>query len=163
MTDHISAKLFSGKKRKLQSQIMKLIATNHHTQESLVYKKTANGLMKLSEQELDSLFSMIVLAVEKPFEKKVEKSQKEEMQEAVQGLMHCVNSFSYRDLDFVEEINRTHPTLQQNLFRLMITAIKNWADHGDKGWYDLRSEATCKICQKIVKRMGDEMSGVPMV
>ena len=162
MTDHISAKLFSGKKRKLQSQIMKLIATNH-LKVSPIYEKTSKGLMKLSEQELESLWSMVVCSTTKPVEKKVEKSEKEQMQEAVQGLMHCVNSMSFFPPDFVEEINRTHPTLQQSMFRLIIAAIKNWANNGDKGWYDLRSEATCKICQKIVKRMGDEMSGVPMV
>ena len=50
---------------------------------------------------------------------------------------------------FIEEFNKTHPTLQQGTMTLMLSCIIAMAEKQDNGWTDLRNEASGKIAQQI--------------
>lgn len=68
-----------------------------------------------------------------------------------------VNSFSTDKEGFVEEINRTHRTLQQSMFRIIIDLIKMWSDMYENKRYDLRNEKTCELCNKIYKEFEKDL------
>ncbi len=58
--------------------------------------------------------------------------------------------------EFVEQlISRTHRTLQQQIMNLFIASIEKWASLGTDQ-YDLRNEATVKLCKKIIAATGDK-------
>ena len=60
-------------------------------------------------------------------------------------------------------IDRTHRTQQQYVARFMVKLIKGWAESYDANMYDLRNEATCKLCSKIVKAIPEEDFYLPFV
>ncbi len=50
---------------------------------------------------------------------------------------------------FIDQLGRTHRTLQQNYGRLLVASILCFAKMQDEGWYDLRNEALCQMCKKL--------------
>jgi hypothetical protein len=50
---------------------------------------------------------------------------------------------------FVDEIAHSHRTLQQNFGGLLKVVIAHFASLNKEGWYDLRNEATVKMCAKL--------------
>jgi len=65
-------------------------------------------------------------------------------------LSNFVNNFNCDVDGFVREITNQHRTLQQNAFRLFMRCIVEWANRDDCQ-FDLRNEATVKICKEIMK------------
>lgn len=75
--------------------------------------------------------------------------------EMAQMLDEFVNSSGSDEIpEFVEQVCRTHRTLQQGMMRLFLACIEAWA--GDKGGHDLRNEATVRLCRRIVEATGDK-------
>ena len=65
---------------------------------------------------------------------------------------------------FAACVTSEHRTLQQGMMRLFTACIEKWAEQADKGQYDLRNEATVKLCKKIVEATGDKYDrGLPLV
>lgn len=62
-----------------------------------------------------------------------------------------VNNMSLNTEQTAEKLVRDHPTLQQSKFRVMMSAIKLWADMYDANRYDLRNQYTCEMSKKIMK------------
>jgi hypothetical protein len=59
--------------------------------------------------------------------------------------------------EFAEELcHRTHRTLQQSAFGVMLDCIRLWAQNAAPGNFDLRNEATVKLAEKIFTRFDDE-------
>jgi hypothetical protein len=79
--------------------------------------------------------------------------------EVARKLSDTVNSFdNYPVLEgFVSEVcDQTHRTLQANIGRLIFACIRRWAEHYSHNRYDLRNEALCKSCRRIVEYMDKE-------
>jgi len=67
------------------------------------------------------------------------------------------NSGALASKQFAEELcNKTHRTLQQSSFKVMLACIDHWAKHGDTGNYDARNEATVMTCRRIVESFGND-------
>ena len=83
---------------------------------------------------------------------------KKEMQEAWDKFSHAINNFSYEDQAeaFCEVLSNEHRTLQQNFWRMMIQVIKKYAKMKE-GWYDLRNEASVKMCRELGKYLEDHL------
>jgi len=68
---------------------------------------------------------------------------------------------------FIEQLNCKHRTLQQSFMRnIIIPMLKKWAGNLDKGWYDLRNQATCQLSQDIINKAiipFEETNGLPYV
>lgn len=74
-----------------------------------------------------------------------------------------VNCMNLDSSDFVEAVLRDHPTLQQNLMRVIMKLVKSWADLESSHRYDLRSEATIKAAKQIVDNWDDIGPYLPFV
>lgn len=72
--------------------------------------------------------------------------------ELAQAMCDMVNSTSTQaQIEFADEMMRQHRTLQQASFGVMLTCIATWAKEGERGYFDMRNEATVSTCQEIVK------------
>jgi len=90
------------------------------------------------------------------------KSDEEFARAAQEQLSRFVNKYGCPQSEFAEFVMSDHRTLQQSMMRLFVECIKGWAEKAEKKDYDLRNEATCKLCQKIVARFDDEL-GLPFI
>ena len=73
-------------------------------------------------------------------------------QEVAKDLFDALNWMSMEKeviQGFMNQVQSTHRTLQQNFGGLLIAAIKHFAEMYDKGWYDARNEALCKMCKAM--------------
>jgi hypothetical protein len=87
----------------------------------------------------------------------------DEAKKVVDILSRFVNGFNREEREaFVTALMIEHRTLQQSMARLFFQCIGKWAEYGEKGMFDGRNEATCKLCKKIVDTFGDEM-GLPYI
>ena len=81
------------------------------------------------------------------------------VKEAVSTIIKEINVMGNEEMvgqAVVEELGRTHRTLQQNFFRdVVVPLINHYAEMNEKGWYDLRNEDTCK-CAAQLKPVLDE-------
>jgi len=64
--------------------------------------------------------------------------------------------------EFVKETvdvicHRTHRTQQQVIMGMMIGMIYQWSEDFKNKNYDLRNEATCKLCNKIWEAFANDM------
>jgi len=66
-------------------------------------------------------------------------------------LMQFVNAYGFDKEGFVNEVMRSHNTLQQALFGLFLSCCKRWEEHGKQGWYDARNDYTVKKSTEIMK------------
>lgn len=67
-------------------------------------------------------------------------------------LSSVLNSMTYEEeviKGFVEGITLQHRTLQQSSMRAILVLISEWAKMEENKRYDLRNEATVKMCKKI--------------
>jgi len=53
--------------------------------------------------------------------------------------------------------HRTHRTQQQVIMGMMIGMIYQWSEDFKNKNYDLRNEATCKLCNKIWEAFANDM------
>ena len=77
-----------------------------------------------------------------------------------------INSANQEDLqEFVEGITRgMHRTLQQKTMGAVCTLIRAWANcAGSEGDYDLRNEATVKLCRKICEKFDKYDMMLPLI
>jgi hypothetical protein len=81
--------------------------------------------------------------------------ERKSTEEVVQTLSDFVNSFNCEYEDFAKEVMGEHRTLQQNIMRLFIATIQEWAKQEN---FDLRNEDTVKLCKRIIKEFGDDGS-----
>lgn len=81
-----------------------------------------------------------------------------------EALANAVNGFTDDDYrQFAEAMcHREHRTLQQNFFRAMVAAIKQWAEDCREGRFDLRNEGTVKLSAQIVQSV-DDLERLPHV
>ena len=84
-------------------------------------------------------------------------------QEAAQALASFCNDYGADDEGFMDEIHRTHRTLQQGVGRLMVQLIKQWAQDYQSGNYDDRNKAVCELSRDIVKKVQPEMLYLPLI
>ena len=80
---------------------------------------------------------------------KVQREYREEGKRIVKSLSDAVNVMGFQDFvieGMIEEFQRTHPTLQQGIGRVIIELIQHGAEQYELGHYDLRNEAWCKLC-----------------
>ena len=68
------------------------------------------------------------------------------------SLGDAVNSMDTRDfiLGFVEELSRTHRTLQQAATGVMVGWFIHLASLREKGYFDGRNEASVKLAERII-------------
>jgi len=85
-----------------------------------------------------------------------EREEEKEAKEIKEKVFSYINNMGHNKEFLAKIFTDQHPTIQQSLFGVIVIAIKKWAEDCDKGWYDLRNEATCKACKKIVETFGKE-------
>ena len=80
----------------------------------------------------------------------VHKNKKELIDQAVENLQDALNDISFGADEASEilliSIENTHRTLQQETIGTLINTIIKYAD---TKWFDLRNEASVKLCQTI--------------
>lgn len=73
--------------------------------------------------------------------------------EAFETIISALNSMNYEHevTDALNDVlSKLHPTLQQNFMKhLIIPAINKFAEKKEKGYYDLRNEASCILASKL--------------
>lgn len=84
--------------------------------------------------------------------------QLEKAKEAVETISGLVNDMLLPDTLIARQFMTLHRTLQQNLFRIFILTIGQWAmqEH-----YDARNEAAVKLSKKIMEIPG--ISAIPYI
>ena len=72
------------------------------------------------------------------------------MEKIAENLVNAINDMGHDVAPFVDKVVlRTHRTLQQSIFGLVVKLIYKWAEMADTGLYDLRNEYTCTMCAKL--------------
>jgi len=71
--------------------------------------------------------------------------------EAARKIMDGVNCCSDREFveGFLDELRRTHRTLQQGYGKIVIESILAFAEMNDGNWTDARNEAICELSAKL--------------
>lgn len=64
---------------------------------------------------------------------------------------------------FVVAMTSMHRTLQQSFTRLIVLWFKQLAEMHDKGLYDLRNEASCKLAKEVMKLEESGKTSLPFV
>ncbi len=80
-------------------------------------------------------------------------------EEMAEMLEEFANGASSKDMAaFTEKVtDGIHRTLQQKCMRLFVACIEAWASRAERpGLYDMRNEATVKLCKKMVDATGDK-------
>jgi len=80
-------------------------------------------------------------------EKKENKLGRKSVEKIVEDLGDFVNDFSCDAKGFAEAVMREHRTLQQNLMRVFLKTIEEWAKQKHS---DLRNEYTVETSRKII-------------
>lgn len=76
--------------------------------------------------------------------------------EIAELLTDWVNNMNLDNKEFVETIcYKTHRTLQQSLFKVMVGLMKEWAKCSEENNFDLRNEATVNLCKEINDKFGE--------
>lgn len=89
--------------------------------------------------------------------------------ELAQELANMVNSvLPEKHEEFIDEIlSRTHRTLQQNIMRYVVLGlIEAWAEKYEKEhdkYFDLRNEATGRLCKRIVETFDKYERNLPHI
>jgi len=75
-----------------------------------------------------------------------------EVAEVVENFVNSANSSDIKE--FADAITQNmHRTLQQKFMGAMGAIIRNWAQDSKDGIFDLRNEATVKLCEKILNKL----------
>jgi len=84
--------------------------------------------------------------------------------ELADALANSLNAFNTKGFneEFARTIRNQHRTLQQNIMRSVLEVIKCYADAYKNNLYDLRNEASVKLCHEIVEAFEDKFY-LPMV
>jgi hypothetical protein len=85
--------------------------------------------------------------------------------DAAQAFENFLNGASKQDREeFAEYLTQnTHRTLQQGAMTLIGQCIQKWADCNDKGDFDLRNEATVKLCKAITDKFDKYSFYLPFI
>ena len=73
--------------------------------------------------------------------------------EVVNNVTDYLNSFSNKNKEFIQEMNREHRTLQQNFTKLCMVWLENCASEEYR--FDGRNEASHKISKEMVEGFRD--------
>ena len=73
--------------------------------------------------------------------------------EVVNNVTDYLNSFSNKNKEFIQEMNREHRTLQQNFTKLCMEWLENCASEEYR--FDGRNEASHKISKEMVEGFRD--------
>lgn len=94
---------------------------------------------------------------------KLLRNNPEEFAETIVAVLNILGNDKYiREVaEYLSQ--RTHRTSQQTTMRLVINLIKSWALMYQERNFDLRNEATCRICAEIEKHFPDGDLYVPLV
>ncbi len=96
-----------------------------------------------------------------------ERTERESMRKIVDQLFNEINNFSYEKhvKYFFDAITHQHRTLQQSFWRTIVEVAKKYAELDKDGWYDLRNEASVKMCAKLKKwfESDDNYLGLPTI
>lgn len=94
-------------------------------------------------------------------ERKVEDIRKQKI--LASELESLINVMGCKTDILVNEIQRYHRTLQQELFRsVIVPLIREWADKKEFQ-YDARNEGTVLACKAIMERCAEELDYLPMI
>ena len=74
-------------------------------------------------------------------------------QNIYQSISRAINVMGYDGNAVGELLAHDHPTLQQDFMRIVVGFIKTQAE---KDYFDLRNEATGKVCKKLNEVLTDE-------
>lgn len=113
-----------------------------------LYCNDCNGFSTTSQTEMICNLQRVVLERWKRTETMTYEERAKDM---VQKISNYVNCFNPSHTDFATFVTAEHHTLQQGMARLFVACIQRWADYYDKGYFDARNEAICKLSAEIVK------------
>lgn len=82
----------------------------------------------------------------------------EDGEEMARAIADFMNVYGFQESTFIETlVYRTHRTLQQTLFGVMLKMIYKWAEMYENERFDLRNEDTCRISKQIKDALGEEV------
>jgi len=79
--------------------------------------------------------------------------RQKEVAEVFEKLIRLTNYFGSEKFvaaGIIEELNRSHRTLQQSFWRAMYEVIKQY---GEDEWCDLRNEASKEFCREVTAKV----------
>ena len=83
------------------------------------------------------------------------KTPEERSRDAATALTNALNDMGFHADSFVDEINRTHPTIRQTLAGALRPLLHRWAEAYDNQNYDARDEASKKWAWDLIHGVGD--------
>jgi len=89
-------------------------------------------------------------------------TREEELAEMIADRVNAMGLKLYGPSSFAEAMGRQHRTLQQNFTRLCLEWIRQVGGL-QEGQYDLRNEASVKVCREIVEKTGDYGLTLPYI
>jgi len=76
-----------------------------------------------------------------------------ELQRATENFLNAFCTGG-KEEEFIKEMSKAHPTLQQNYTRFVMKWIK---EMDSKEYFDSRNEASVNLCGKIMRHVEDDM------
>ena len=116
---------------------------------------TAEELEKLSDEEKEKINPIIIKAneVQAMLNAKHDEAEKtSNARHAAHTFTSALNSFSFSNQEFADEVVRSHRTIQQSAMRAILATIKAIAE---QKCFDDRNEASVMMARKIVEAVDD--------
>jgi hypothetical protein len=84
----------------------------------------------------------------------------EQAEQVADGLRVVANQARHRDInETLKAVSRLHRTEKQNLGSLVFALIGEWSRDFERGNYDARNEATCKMASAMVQGLPEGERG----
>lgn len=88
-------------------------------------------------------------------------TQEELVKETYNTVSDAINKFGFNYQEFAKKSSHDHPTLQQNLMKLCISIIKEYAT--DNRYVDDRNKASVELAKKIYTECDLEHCHLPLI
>ncbi len=79
---------------------------------------------------------------------------------AARGLVDAASTLGFDAKAFAEAIRMEHRTVQQNVGRVVIELLHQWAGDLDRGNYDLRNEDIVRASADLIAGVEDDLPGL---
>jgi hypothetical protein len=83
--------------------------------------------------------------------------------DACEALASFINDYGADTEGFMVELNRTHRTMQQGLGRLAMLMLQRWREDYQRGSFDGRNEAVCKLANELLGSRSKQDLYLPLI
>lgn len=83
---------------------------------------------------------------------------------AAEALLNAVNPIGFDAQLFADRlVSFGHRTLQQGVMRIIVALLRRWASDYNRGTFDARNEATCRISAEIITKLHEDSLHLPFI